>query len=176
MYGESNARGPMTPSHLTLCNLEKSKSRLLRFRSIISRKWPEIGHMLLLNTNRKPYMGNPITPSHLTLSDLEKSKLRCWKWSKNDTWMVRYCVGVNARFQILVCSSELIQVCRKFPFVIPTAVVKQIPKVHGPLVFYYFKILTSTFVWTATKSLAEKELHCRRMSVLKMELFEKSKL
>ncbi len=29
--------------------------------------------MLLLNINRKPYMGSPIPPSHLTLSDLERS-------------------------------------------------------------------------------------------------------
>ena len=32
--------------------------------------------MLILNMNRKPYMGNPVAPSHLTLSDLERSKSR----------------------------------------------------------------------------------------------------
>ena len=32
--------------------------------------------MLLLNTNRKPYMGSPMTLSYLTLSDLERSKSR----------------------------------------------------------------------------------------------------
>ncbi len=46
---------PMTPSHLTLSNLERSKSRSLIFRSPISCKGAELGHMLLLNINRKPY-------------------------------------------------------------------------------------------------------------------------
>ena len=49
----------MTPSHLTLRDLERSKSRSLRFRSLISRKGAELGHMLLLNINlnltRKAY-------------------------------------------------------------------------------------------------------------------------
>ncbi len=49
---------PMTLSHLTLCDLERSKSRSLRFRSIISCEGTEFGHMLLLNINRKAYMGN----------------------------------------------------------------------------------------------------------------------
>ncbi len=34
------------------------------------------GHMLLLNINRKPYMGSPMTLSYLTLSDPEKCKAR----------------------------------------------------------------------------------------------------
>ncbi len=46
---------------------------------IISRKGAYFGRMLLLNINRKPYMGSPITLSNLTLSDLERSKsLRFW--------------------------------------------------------------------------------------------------
>ncbi len=65
----------MVSSHLTL-NLERSKSRSPRFRSLISRKGAELGPMLLLNINRKPYMGRPMAPSHLTLSDLERSKSR----------------------------------------------------------------------------------------------------
>ncbi len=50
---------------------------------------------------------------------------------------------VNPRISvILVCSSVfLIQVCRELPFVMPTAVVKQITKVHGPLVFCLFVCL-----------------------------------
>ncbi len=32
--------------------------------------------MLLLNINRKPYMGSPVTLSHLTLSDLKRSNSR----------------------------------------------------------------------------------------------------
>ena len=63
-------------SHLTLSDLETSKSRSFRFRSLMSCKGAELGHMLLLNINRKPCMGSPMTPSHLTLSDLEKSKSR----------------------------------------------------------------------------------------------------
>ncbi len=36
----------------------------------------ELGPMLLLTINRKPYMGGPMTPSPLTLSALERSKSR----------------------------------------------------------------------------------------------------
>ena len=43
--------------------------RSLRFRKLtcISRKGAELGHMLLLNSNRKPYMESPMTLSYLTL-------------------------------------------------------------------------------------------------------------
>ena len=58
---------PMTLSHLTLSDLERSKSRSLRFQSLISCKGAEIGHKLLLNINRKAYMGSPMTVSHLDL-------------------------------------------------------------------------------------------------------------
>ncbi len=61
----------MTPSHLTLSDLERSKSMSLRFRSLICYKAAEFGHMLLLNINRKSYMGSPVTLSHLTFSDLK---------------------------------------------------------------------------------------------------------
>ena len=64
----------MTPSLLTLGDLERSKSRSLRFQSLISRKAAELGLVLLLAINRKPYMATPMTPSVLTLSDLERSK------------------------------------------------------------------------------------------------------
>ncbi len=66
---------PMTRWHLTLSDLERSKSRSLRLQSLISRKGAKLGPMLLL-TNRKPYMGSPMAPSHLTLSDLEISNSR----------------------------------------------------------------------------------------------------
>ncbi len=39
----------MAPSHLTLRDLERSKSRSLRFESVISRKGGNLGHMSLLN-------------------------------------------------------------------------------------------------------------------------------
>ena len=68
---------PMAPLHLTLSDLETLKSRSLRFRSLISRKEAQLGPMLLLNINRKPYiMGNPMAPSRLTLSELERSNSR----------------------------------------------------------------------------------------------------
>ncbi len=36
--------------------------------------------MLLLNINRKPYMGSPVALSHLTLSDLERSISRSLRY------------------------------------------------------------------------------------------------
>ena len=90
----------MTPSHLTLNDLETSNSRSLRFRSFVSCKGVELGNMLL---------------SHLTLSDLERSTLRCRIFSKIDTCIVRYCVRVNPRFQLIYSAalSFFIQDCRK---------------------------------------------------------------
>ncbi len=65
---------PITSLRLTLSDLEKSKSRSLGFQSFISHKGPELGPMLLLTINRKPYMGSLMTSLHLTLSDLERLK------------------------------------------------------------------------------------------------------
>ncbi len=59
----------MTPSHLTLSDLERSRSWSLGFQSLISRNAAKLGLMLLLTINKKPYMGSPITPSHLTYSE-----------------------------------------------------------------------------------------------------------
>ncbi len=61
----------MTPLLLTLSDLERSKSRSLRFQSLISHKGAKLGPMLLLTINRKPYMASLMTPSFLTLSDLK---------------------------------------------------------------------------------------------------------
>ena len=61
-----------TPSHLTLSDIKRSKSKSLRSQSLISCKGGGLGHMLLLNINKKAYMGNLMTLSHLTLSDLER--------------------------------------------------------------------------------------------------------
>ncbi len=61
---------PTAPSHLTLRDLERAKSRSFRFRSIISRKGAELSHMLLLSVNWKPYMGSPLMRLHLTLVPL----------------------------------------------------------------------------------------------------------
>ncbi len=57
----------MTPSHLTLSDPERSKSRSLIFRSIISGKGAELGHMLLLNISRKAYMGSQLVWLYLIL-------------------------------------------------------------------------------------------------------------
>ncbi len=46
---------PMTPSHLTLSDLERSNSRSLNFEGFISRKGVGLGPMLLLIINRKAY-------------------------------------------------------------------------------------------------------------------------
>ncbi len=55
---------PVTLSHLTLGESERLNSRSLRFRSLISCKGAELGHMLLLKINRKAYMASPMTLSH----------------------------------------------------------------------------------------------------------------
>ena len=84
-------------------DIERSMSRSLRLWRVISCKGAELGHMLLLNTNRKSYMGSPIVPSHLTLSDTERLKLRCWTWFKIFkifTYMVKYCMRVCPRLQL----------------------------------------------------------------------------
>ena len=67
------------PSHLTLNDIERSKSRPLEFRSLISHKGVHLGHIFLLNmSNRKLYMGCPTAVLDLTLSDLERSNSRLW--------------------------------------------------------------------------------------------------
>ncbi len=67
----------MTLTRLTLSDLERSISRSLGLQRVVSRKAAELGHVLLLNTNRRSYMVSPIPSSQLSLSDLETSKLRC---------------------------------------------------------------------------------------------------
>ncbi len=64
----------MTSSLLTLSDLERSESRSLGFQSLISRKGVELGPMILLTINRKPYMASLITSSLWTLIDLQRSK------------------------------------------------------------------------------------------------------
>ncbi len=57
-------------------DLERSKSRALRFQSVLPRKGAKLGPMLLLTTNRKPNMASPMASTFFTLSDLERSKSR----------------------------------------------------------------------------------------------------
>ncbi len=66
----------MTLSLLTFSHLERSKSRSLRFQSLISRKGAELGPMLLLTINRQHYMASLMLSPLLTLSDLERAKSR----------------------------------------------------------------------------------------------------
>ncbi len=49
----------------------RSQSKSLRFRSLISCKGAELGHMLPLNINTKAYMGSPLMQLHLTLVTLK---------------------------------------------------------------------------------------------------------
>ncbi len=46
-----------------------SKSGSLEFQILISHKGAELGPMLLLTINRKPYVAIPMTPSLLTLDE-----------------------------------------------------------------------------------------------------------
>ena len=64
----------MAQSDLIFRELEKSST--FRYQSLIYRKSTELGYMLGLSINEKPYIGSPMTPLHLTLTDLESSKSR----------------------------------------------------------------------------------------------------
>ncbi len=102
--------------------------------------------MLLLNINRKPYMGSPVA---LTF-DLEwpwRSKLRCRIWSKIDTCIVRYCVRVSPDFNWFSLQQWVFDTSlQKIANVIPTAAVKQSAKVLGPLVCFVMMILIHSLV------------------------------
>ncbi len=61
------------PLDLTVSDLERLSSRSIRFQSLMSRKG-ELGHMLLLNINNKPYMRRPMTQSHVTVTLKDESQ------------------------------------------------------------------------------------------------------
>ncbi len=64
--------GAMAPSHVTLIDLGRIKVKVTEISmSYISYRSTVIGHMLLLNINRKVCMGSPMALWHLTLGDLE---------------------------------------------------------------------------------------------------------
>ena len=65
----------LSPTNLTLSDLERSSLRRLRFQSLIYWKGDCLGHMLL-NINRKPYMESWTPLLHLNLSDPERSNSR----------------------------------------------------------------------------------------------------
>ncbi len=50
----------MAPLHMTLSALEMSKSMSFRLYRLLSRKGAELGHILLLHTDKKLYMGRPM--------------------------------------------------------------------------------------------------------------------
>ncbi len=70
--------------------LEKSTPRSLRFQSLISRKGAELGPILILTINRKPYMASPMVLSNLTFTDLQRSKSRSLRFS-----VVGYLYGID---------------------------------------------------------------------------------
>ncbi len=49
---------PMAPSDFTLNGPEMSKSRSLTFKILIFHEGAGLGHMLILNVNRKPYISS----------------------------------------------------------------------------------------------------------------------
>ena len=66
--GKAYMGSPMTLSDMTLSDLERSKCKSLKFQSLIFRNGAELGHMLLLDINRKPY-GESIDAITFYLSD-----------------------------------------------------------------------------------------------------------
>ncbi len=52
-------------------DIERSNSRSLRYRSFISFKGSELGHMLQLNINRKAYMGSLMVCLRFTVATLK---------------------------------------------------------------------------------------------------------
>ena len=67
---------PMTSSLHALLTLNDLESQGHSDVKDISPIGAELGHMLLLAINRKPYMASSITSSLLTLSDIERSNSR----------------------------------------------------------------------------------------------------
>ncbi len=123
---------------IDLIDLERSMSRSLRLRMPFSHKGAELGHMLLLDTTREPYMGSPITLPHLPLRGFERREtdlilIHGWRGTVRDNPAFRF-------FSLQQYVFTHVHVCRKLPFFIPTGVVKQNSKVHGPLVFVFFNI------------------------------------
>ncbi len=66
--------------HLTLVTLKGQREGHSDFRWFISHKGAELGYMLLLDSTRKPCMGNAMTLSHLTLSVFERSTSRSFRF------------------------------------------------------------------------------------------------
>ncbi len=71
----------VTLSHLALSDLERSKSRSLRFRGIIYRNGPALG-MLQLDINRKAYLGSLYDVFTFYLNVLERSMSNSLRFSR----------------------------------------------------------------------------------------------
>ncbi len=67
---------PTVPSHLFLGDLESQIQGHPSLKTYISSMSLVRPYVIILKSNRKPYMGSSIVPSHLTLSYLEMSKSR----------------------------------------------------------------------------------------------------
>ncbi len=88
---------PMTPSHLTLNDLQRSKSCSIVFQSLISLKGTDFGHILPITIKRKPYMASSMKSSHFTLSDSVRLKSRSLRILSGRravcyTHICRYCI------------------------------------------------------------------------------------
>ena len=72
---------PMTPSHLTLSDAKGQSQGHSDFEGLciitVSQGGTElpVGHILLLNPNRKPYMGNLTAPFDLTLKGQSQARI-----------------------------------------------------------------------------------------------------
>ncbi len=55
---------------------EHERLRLFQFQTLIFRKGAELGHVLLLGTNRKSHMESPTAQSHFNLGNLVRSNSR----------------------------------------------------------------------------------------------------
>ena len=85
---KSYMESPMTLTRLTLSDLESSKSKSLKFRSVISRKGAELGPTLQLIINRKAYVGSPFVRLHLTLVTL-KGQCQSYNSDVESLYLVR---------------------------------------------------------------------------------------
>ena len=75
---------------LTLSGQNQVTHFLKRYTCISQRSLLIKGPILILNINRKPYMGSTMAASHLTLSDLERSKSRSLRF-----WLVGDLYGIH---------------------------------------------------------------------------------
>ena len=64
---------PITTSLWTLCDLERSKSKSLRFQSLIYRKGAELGRMLLLSHQQETIYGESNDTITFDLERIERS-------------------------------------------------------------------------------------------------------